>query len=400
MRTLILSQKINNNEEISYSPPYNTYIDYCDFTYSGTSVPSLFDYDIVVLHFHKPKYPHGYIEHLPQIIHDIDLLLRNGGVCILLPESSQRITETENDRYSIYEWLGNYGIKLHDSSGKNIFPTGSGKTKVISTYLQYCPKYYQIIEEPKGSIETRLATVGETDITIGLELLLEKGILVLLPPVEWNKKNNVVLMMQIVELMNYYYEKSQKNIRLIDAPKWIEDYKITKSKDNTKNIYELEKIRDYYRNIEYLLFGTGEDLEYSVMEVFIKLGYEVYKQEPGANIDLVCKKDQHVIGVEVTGTKGIIKKDSKKIAQAWKYLYADEKARLIIVANTEYHLDPKDRKSLSYTEEVTTLLTKYNILLLTTKQLYKIWKNVEEEANSSILNADNIMNTKIGVYNE
>jgi len=94
------------------------------------------------------------------------------------------------------------------------------------------------------------------------------------------------------------------------------------------------------------------------------------------------------LAVEVTGTKDIIRKDSNKVAQAWQHLNdcagtTDENDRLVIVANTQYHLDPKQRNQEGYTQVIANLLGKNRILLITALQLYELWKAVHEGKRSA-----------------
>jgi hypothetical protein len=57
---------------------------------------------------------------------------------------------------------------------------------------------------------------------------------------------------------------------------------------------------------------------------------------------------------------------------------SEENDRLVIIANTQYHLAPKDRTKESFTPEVVKLLGDNKILLVTTLQLYDEWKSVHE----------------------
>ena len=86
--------------------------------------------------------------------------------------------------------------------------------------------------------------------------------------------------------------------------------------------------------------------------------------------------------VEVTGIKGTIQKDSNKISQAWQHINersgtSEERDRLMIVANTENHLDPRQRKRDSFSRDAVKLLSNNGVLLITTLQLYELWKSVE-----------------------
>jgi len=72
-----------------------------------------------------------------------------------------------------------------------------------------------------------------------------------------------------------------------------------------------------------------------------------------------------------------------RIAQAWQYINdcagtTKENDRLVIVSNTQYHLDPKNRDTESFTPEVVKLLSDNKVLLMTTLQLYEQWKYIHE----------------------
>ncbi|GAI31537.1 unnamed protein product, partial [marine sediment metagenome] len=95
---------------------------------------------------------------------------------------------------------------------------------------------------------------------------------------------------------------------------------------------------------------TIGELVTSVALLLNEFGLDVQPLPLGANIDLKARHPQLNIGfaVEVTGTKDVIRKDSNKVAQAWQYLNEragtpEENDRLVIVANSQYHLDPKQR---------------------------------------------------------
>ena len=135
--------------------------------------------------------------------------------------------------------------------------------------------------------------------------------------------------------------------------------------------------------LAYSLYGSGDALEESVCSLLTQIGLQVERQSTGANIDLKAKHHALSLGfaIEVTGTKGTIQKDSNKIAQAWQYLKdregtSEEDDRLMIVANTEIHLEPLNRAKPSYSQPVIRLLGANKVLLITTLQLYDLWKSV------------------------
>lgn len=142
--------------------------------------------------------------------------------------------------------------------------------------------------------------------------------------------------------------------------------------------------------LAYSLYGSGDALEESVCSLLTQIGLQVERQSTGANIDLKAKHHALSLGfaIEVTGTKGTIQKDSNKIAQAWQYLKdregtSEEDDRLMIVANTEIHLEPSNRAKPSYSQPVIRLLGANKVLLITTLQLYDLWKSVHEGQRTS-----------------
>lgn len=212
-------------------------------------------------------------------------------------------------------------------------------------------------------------------------------------------------MFDIVQLARHYYEKSYRKTYVGDEPEWISDYQPVKVIKNKERIKKLHAVQEEYDEISYSLYGTGEDLERSVSIILEYLGLEVEKQPPGANIDFKAKSKKKGYGfaIEITGTKGNIKKDSKKISQVFTYLTQrvgseEESHRMVVIANTQCHLDPKDRDLDCFSREVVDLMTKNEVLLLTTVQLYELWKSVFEKREKAGNIVDLIYNST-GVFN-
>lgn len=390
MRVLILSDTINHKQHIkglSYVVPNDIHLDTGHLNEDSFSF-SVFDYDVsIILISGHSNYSQGYYKNLPKLLQDSKIALEHGRTVISLPESDDFISfnSAKKPGMSAYEWLKELGIELQDNIGMNIKPSGAGRTLAIQEYLKYANTYYQIIIEPKIPSQNRLAIVEDTGVVVGLELPVQKGNLIILPPPSIDDENYQSVMSKLLEVARHYHSRAQRHIALGDTPEWLESHLVPYAKQLKDKICNLTKEKEKYDKISYLLYGTGEGLEDSVSLLLTELDCKVKKQPPGSNTDLIAIHPGLNIGfaIEVTGTKDIIKKDSKKVAQAWEYIRqesnSEKKNRLIIVANTEFHLDPKERRRDSYTPNVVDLLSHNEVLMITTLELYELWKTVHEK---------------------
>ena len=397
MRVLVLSEIISSMQAASkspYYPPYGVKLDMGDLNNTPFTF-SVFDYDVSIVHIPVPTVHYrtaGYYKNLPKLLQDSALALEHGHTVICLPHSHNFTSETMDQKkgMSAYEWLENLGVELQDNEGEDIKPSGAGRAQAIQEYLKYAPKYYQIVIKPITALSSRLAVVDDTEIVVGLELQLGKGTLVILPPPTLDDKFYYSVMPRLIEVARHYYYRSQRQIALGDAPDWLSDYLVPRAKDLGEQIKKLADEKEKYDKLAYVLYGTGDELATSVALLLSELGLDVKPQPPGANIDLKARHSRLNIGfaVEVTGTKDVIRKDSSKVAQAWQYLNErlgtpEGNDRLVIVANSQYHLDPKQRGQEGYTPDIVKLLGNNEVLMITTSQLYELWKAVHEGHRSS-----------------
>ena len=395
MRVLILSETIERMQasgESPYHAPYDVHLDTGNLNKSEDFTFSVFDYDVSIVHIKEsPYHTIGYYENLPKLLEDSSLALEHGHSLICLPHSQNFISTRLNKRgMSAYEWLKHLGVELRDNVGEAIKPSGAGRAQVIQEYLKYTPRYYQIVSKPTTASSSRLAVVDDTEIVVGLEHQVGKGTLVILPPPTLDEKDYYPVMSRLLGVARRYYDRSQRHIALGDAPDWLSNYLVPRAKDLDDQINKLADEKGRYDKLAYILYGTGDELATSVALLLNELGLDVQPQPPGANIDLKARHSRLDIGfaVEVTGTKDVIHKDSNKVAQAWQYLNervgtTDENDRLVIVANSQYHLDPKQRNQEGYTPDIVKLLGKNEVLMITTSQLYEQWKAVHEGHRSS-----------------
>jgi hypothetical protein len=395
MRVLILSDTIWSRQrraESHYQPPYDVELDVSDLNETDGFTFSVFDYDVSIVHILKPVYhTSGYYQNLPKLLQDSLIALEHGRSVICLPESSNFTSERSRESgMKAYEWLKHLGFELQDNIGVNIKPSGAGRALVIKEYLKFAPTYYQIVTKPKSTPASRLAVVNDTEIVVGLEHQVKNGILVILPPPNFDDDNYYLAMSRLLEVARRYHDRSQRHTPLGDIPEWLNDYLVPHVKALNDQIEKLLDEKEKYDRIAYVLYGTGEELETSVMLLLKEFGLEVELQPRGANIDLKARHPKlHTdFAVEVTGTKDTIHKDNNKITQAWQYLNdragtAEEKDRLVVIANTQYHLDPKERKRESYSPNTAKLLSKNGVLMITTLQLYELWKAIYEGRRSA-----------------
>lgn len=394
MRVLILSDIISSTQAFGKSPyhaPPDIQLDTGDLN-KEVFTSSVFDYDVSIVHICEPTYHTiGYYKNLPKLLQDSILALEHGHCVMCLPDSRNFISKSLDERgMSAYEWLEHLGVELRDNEGEDIKPSGAGRAQVIQEYLKYAPKYYQIVSKPFSDPRSRLAVVDDTEIVVGLEHQVGKGILVILPPPTFHEKDYYPMMSRLLGVARRYYDRSQRHITVGDTPDWLNNYLVPRAKALDDQINKLSDEKGKYDRLAYVLYGTGDELATSVALLLNELDLDVQSQPSGANIDLKASHSGLNIGfaVEVTGTKDIIRKDSNKVAQAWQYLNEragtpDENDRLVIVANSQYHLDPKHRNRAGYTPDIVKLLGKNGVLLITTSQLYEQWKAVHEGHKSS-----------------
>lgn len=390
MRILILSDSIDGKQKFGKPPyyaPHDVQLDTDNLNRSGDFTSSVFDYDVSIVHIEEPAFNTiGYYQNLPKLLQDSSLALEHGHAIICLPHSRNFISERLNKTaMSAYEWLKHFGVELRDNAGEDIRPSGSGRAQVIQEYLQCAPRYYQIVTKPRSDPRSRLAVVDDTEIVVGLEHQVGKGTLVILPPPDFGKSDYDLMMSRLLRVARRYYDRAQRHIAVGDTPDWLSNYLVSRAKALDDQIKELADEKGKYDKLAYVLYGTGDELVTSVALLLNEVGLDVQPQPPGANIDLKARHPKLNIGfaVEITGTKDVIHKDSSKVVQAWQYLEdragtPEENDRLVIIANTQYHLDPKQRNDEGYTRDIVRLLSNNGVLMITTLQLYEQWKAVHE----------------------
>lgn len=401
MRILIISADVYSIhrywDDIAYDPPSNVQLDIADPNQVSLKL-SLFDYDVSVIHIQHPKSgDYGYYHNLPKIMADAKIALTHGRTVICLPQSKNFTPiykEYSSGRtyngMTAYHWLNELGITLQDNFGVAIELTPAGRAQAVDDYIRCCPSYHQIITEFENSSLTKLAIVAGTDILVGMELPYEKGTLVVLPSADFSQDGYTTSMTNLMNLAQRYYERAQRKVTIGDAPRWIEHYIPDRAKELDNLISELSEEKTKYEQIAYALYGTGGDLEDSVNILLTDLGLKVEPQPKGANVDQRATHPTLGLGfsIEITGTTGVVNKKSSKIGQSHNDVIdrtgtPESDYRLMVIANTECGLDPKDRNRPPFSPNAVKLLSNDGALLITTLQLYKQWKDVHESRKSA-----------------
>jgi hypothetical protein len=390
MRILILSDLIEREQSYGdnkYIPPYDVHLAVGNPNQTNNFDYSLFDYDVAIIHIRKsPHHSIGYYENIPKILDDAITALAHGRTVICIPESRNFRTERLN-KYGapVYDWLKNFGVELRDNKGNDIKTSGAGVSKPVKNYLSHCSEYHQIVISPEVELVRKLAVVSDTDIVVGMEYQVSDGVLVILPPPNIQDNSYQGVMYDIEQLSRRYFEHAKRSISITDAPDWVSSYLVKRAKEVKDQIKQLKTEKLTFDRIAYVLYGTGDELEKSVALLFEQLGLQVEKQPRGANIDIKAKHSKLGIGfaIEVTGIKGTIRKRSNKVTQAWQHISdskgtEDSDDRIVIVANTECHLHPNQRNKASFSSNVVGLLQDNGVLLITTMQLYDLWRGVHE----------------------
>ncbi len=390
MRLLILSDSIYRKQsygENIYIPPHDVHLDVGDPNETDNFNYSLFDYDISIIHIEKPSHHTiGYYHNISKISDDAKIALDNGLTVICIPESIN-FTSKSGNTYgaTAYDWLKHFQIELKDNQGNDIRPSGSGMSKIVKNYLGFCSEYHQIVINPDVEDLRKLAVVGDTEIIIGMEYQINRGTFIIMPPPTINNTSYQEMMYSIEQLARSYFERARRRVSILDAPDWLTGYLVKQAIDLHDQIEKLNIEKSFFDRIAYVLYGSGDELEDSAALLLEQIGLNVEHQPRGANIDLYANNTKLGVSfaVEVTGIKGIIKKDSNKISQAWKHITdikgsKNAKDKVAIVANTECHLQPNQRGRTSFSTNVVELLEPNGILLISTLQLYDLWKAVHE----------------------
>lgn len=165
-----------------------------------------------------------------------------------------------------------------------------------------------------------------------------------------------------------------------EAPPWIEQAKVNEHRKLEAALKEAQEGDKRFETVEYILWGTGDDLESAVHVVLEDLGFQVTRTPKGATIDRIADLPDSSVrfGLEITGLNEAIKKKSNKITQALSFLqHREGTEKPVILANTFNDRPLEERsKEADFTEDALDLMRPNGIVGMTTATLYEIWKAV------------------------
>lgn len=184
--------------------------------------------------------------------------------------------------------------------------------------------------------------------------------------------------------------------RFTPVPKsaWLNKYKsVEQSRLEEERDVRLTRIAELDK-IMGVLYENGKPLEEAVEVLLRDLEEGVTPEmldtiEENAPIDLKVVLNgtiaTHPFVIEIMGSKSGVRKEDKKASDISSYLilHRQDEEKVMLLANTFRELDPADRVGkLHFSEQVKEPLEKQGVLLMTTVQLYEIWRGVKEDSLS------------------
>jgi len=439
MRMLVLSDSLPTDSGYPHIEVYR---------WTASNRPLISNYHILVLDMKMYRDTRATPEAFTRITEEIVKLLKSGGVVICLtytiteiegkisryrivydhPARRERTTDT---KVTSYDWLPtgileatelyrksdpgtDYELIKKSEELKPYFDCVEGFQKIIEggVYSESRKKWiFRYPEFSNGGFRIRtcdmdvIAINPVTKDPIACVIYYQGGSLIFLPQSEHDPLNVVYYLFQIGK--RYYELNIEERGLFLDAPEWIENYKTEHEKSIEVEISQLEDSlqkekskRSRFQKIDALLYATNKTLEKAVMLVFQDFGLNVEKADPGANKDLVVEDNSgNRLLVEVTGVKGKINSNSRKMAQLWDLvLEKRSEEKIVLIANTYREKEPAERSGEeNFTEKVINLCEKNDICLMTTVDLFNLWKNVREGKKTPEQVIDSVLETN-GIY--
>jgi hypothetical protein len=343
-------------------------------------------------------------------------LMSSGGVVICLtwmPANTKGVYKVWNEmrrRYddvieTNYQWLEKWdrrslAIEEQRPPGKNFQITT--KNRLFLDYLGKVTEYHRTLgkitynEDQKKFYYTRIYPNAKYDCEviavnkvtgepIACSIDYKNGTLMFLP--QSNASADSVVRC-LYDIGKKYYSRNRESIGVpIVTPTWFGKYKTKQEKElecqvreAEENLSELRRSHRRFEEIDALLYGYGRALEDAVQRVFkAEWKCDVEKTPPGATVDfkVVTPTAKKKFIVEVTGIVDKVCKDDYKISQALQYLTQDWVLgeKITILVNTYRETEVDKRNPENFTPPVIEIATNNKFCLITTWDLYRLWRD-------------------------
>jgi hypothetical protein len=161
-----------------------------------------------------------------------------------------------------------------------------------------------------------------------------------------------------------------------DIPSWVNEVKYTRLRELEAKRAKMQNEIDHLSQILPLIYAKDEPLEEAVIYVLRFLGLYAEHTTRGFTIDVLAQTQDGVrkFGIEVTGTKGTIKKNSNKLTQVTEFEQKKEDdEKTVLLANTHNTTPIPQRQDLEdFTQQALDFLEKHPVLVMTGWDLYRM----------------------------
>jgi hypothetical protein len=186
----------------------------------------------------------------------------------------------------------------------------------------------------------------------------------------------------VKSLSNYYVTKRMENSisSQVGEPEWIVDYGFDEKLNLQEQIQEKNERVSEFQNLERLLYSTGDLLENSIEKALNRFGFD--PETTTEDEDMVIRDDDHVYVMEIKGVNGKIDKSdvdqlggwiSKKIDDGIE----DKNLTGVLVYNHQRDSPPNERDN-PFTSKVTEFLNHHRASRISTHNLFKLAKRLED----------------------
>lgn len=384
-----------------------------EICFSVNDLPSLFDYDIVIvdpLCIISEKYNYtpwktikvdrsdgvDYAEILKRMKKESAILLQKGGtiICLVTPQIGTQFVTTAVYTRDNYDWLP---INYENRPIGDIIERGKGKglkdikKSVFEKYINNNSEWHgyfgnsgnftsdnEVLDEFElkkvKKFEHEVLAKNDGGKPIAISVKSGNGQIVFLPLSNHEKMADILLQCAI---------KSKSKITEKEPPDWLQNYQVPDEENLRESIKtvgaELENIQekknnlqtefDAKTNVKKLLYEQSDALEDVVKSTFEELGISMAKK---GSKDWIAKINQQDVIIEVTGQIGSI--DVTKLSQIIRYKLEEEEEskeqKCAILVVNHFADDIPEKRGDAFTDETVKRANALSIGLLSTTELY------------------------------